>query len=185
MSQAVGISGSGLDDPTFRAIPHLFELPEDWKMSSSWKRAQTERDEGGPINAAERMVSLSDSDDYHRVYWALVGASLRCKCSFQGFQYGDWCAHVASLWWRWSRGRLQTEHVKTGRQYQYPPSWMRVGEAADADLEQLPPKQLDAWLHCERGNYGVREFARATGRAAGTIGNHLRRARETLEGAEQ
>jgi len=34
--------------------------PSDLTGSTPWERAQTETDEGGPINDAERMVYLSD-----------------------------------------------------------------------------------------------------------------------------
>jgi len=33
-------------------------FPEGWTLSRSWQRARTERDRGGPINDAERMVYL-------------------------------------------------------------------------------------------------------------------------------
>lgn len=56
-----------------------FETPEKFTLSSSWRRAQETTDSGGRINEAERMVSLSDSDGYHRVVWVLSGASLRVE----------------------------------------------------------------------------------------------------------
>ncbi len=36
--------------------PSALRFPEDWTLSESWQRAQTERDRGGPVNDAERMV---------------------------------------------------------------------------------------------------------------------------------
>lgn len=182
MSKAFSPEATDPHDPVFRSIPHLFDPPEGWERTSSWKRAQQTTDDGGPINDAERMVSLDDSDGYHRVFWALRGGSLRCKCSCKGFQYRDWCAHVASLWWRWSRGRIVTNHVQTGRAYEAPPPWLTIGETPDVDLDRLTPAELDAYLTCELGDLGVREFARGTDRAPGTVGNLLRRARNKLEG---
>ncbi|PSQ63691.1 MAG: hypothetical protein BRD21_01820 [Halobacteriales archaeon SW_8_66_22] len=85
---------------------------------TSWERAQIEADQGGPITDAERVVWLSEGDP-HRVVFVLNGATLRARCSCDGWHYRDWCAHV-----------------------------------------------------------GVREYARKTGRAPGTVGNLLARARE-------
>lgn len=48
------------------------------------------------------------------------------------------------------------------------------------DLQCLSPAQRKAYLACEKGEYGVREFAREIGRSPGTVGNHLRRARDRL-----
>ena len=43
--------------------PQEMTFPEDWTLSESWQRAQTEDDHGGPTNDAERMVHLEDSED--------------------------------------------------------------------------------------------------------------------------
>lgn len=48
------------------------------------------------------------------------------------------------------------------------------------DLQRLSPAQRKAYLACVEGDYGVREFARETGRSPGTVGNHLQRARDRL-----
>jgi hypothetical protein len=166
-------------------------FPEDWTLSSSWQRAQTERDRGGPMNDAQRVVWLTDSDTPHRVVWALEAASLRAECTCQGYRYNDFCAHLASLWWRWVRGRVTVTHLDTGRDYQFPPEWLHVQDAdhetpdctdPDPDLDGLTPAELDAFLTCELGTTGVREYARKTGRAPGTVGNLLARAREKEEG---
>lgn len=173
-------------DALFRAIPHVFDPPLDPPAHGdrSWYRAQTESDEGGPLpNDVERMVLLDDSTTPRRVVFALVGSTLRAKCGCRSFQYRDWCAHTASLWWRWVRGAIDVVHADTGRTYQDPPPWLRLGETADVpeeELRALPPKQLDAWLHCEYGDEGPTAHARRTGRAKGTVGNHLTRAREAV-----
>ncbi len=65
-----------------------------------------ESDDGGAINDAERIVSLSDGDDYHRELRALKSHELVAECECQGYHYSDgWCAHVASLWCSGSVGR--------------------------------------------------------------------------------
>lgn len=57
-------------------------MPGDWDLSIPWKGAQTERDSGGPINDAERMVYLSGGDSPHRVTWALKGRTLVDDCDW-------------------------------------------------------------------------------------------------------
>ncbi|MBO4248882.1 hypothetical protein IL252_13745 [Halomicrobium sp. IBSBa] len=49
-------------------------------------------------------------------------------------------------------------------------------------LEGLTPAELDAYLTCEWGDVGVREYARQTDRSPGTVGNQLRWAREKVGG---
>ncbi|MFB6188491.1 MAG: SWIM zinc finger family protein [Halapricum sp.] len=173
-------SSDDLDEP-IGGSPTL-SMPDDWTLSTAWQRAQDEEDRGGPINDAERMVRLSGSESVHRVTWALRGRTLIADCGCRGHQYhGGWCAHVASLWWAWVRGEIVVSHLDTGREYPLPPTWLRLDDDP-ARYDDLAPAQLDAYLACQLGDVGVREYARQTGRAPGTLGNHLRRARETLEG---
>ncbi|NLV08743.1 RNA polymerase subunit sigma-24 [Halomicrobium mukohataei] len=47
----------------------------------------------------------------------------------------------------------------------------------------MTPAELDAFLHCDVADAGVRSFARRTDRSPGTVGNLLRSAREKLGGA--
>lgn len=185
---ATPASSEPVQDALFRALPHLFEMPEDLTGDTSWERAQTEQDQGGILNHAERLVFLEGSDGPQRLVFCLTGSALRCKCPCESFTYRDWCAHVASCWWRWVRGKIDVYHVETGRVYRDPPPWLRLGQTANIDEEQLrelPPKRLEAWLHCEYGPEGVRDFARRSDRAPGTVGNHLRWAREAVGRAER
>jgi DNA-directed RNA polymerase specialized sigma24 family protein len=46
-----------------------------------------------------------------------------------------------------------------------------------APAEPLTDAERRAYEACENGQYGVREFARATDRSPGTVGNLLARAR--------
>ena len=161
--------------------PSTLSMPDDWTLSTAWQRAQSEADAGGPINDAERMVALSSGDSPHRVTWALRGRTLIAECDCRGLRFHDgWCAHVASLWWQWTNGEIVVSHLHTGRDYPEPPSWLRLDDDPDR-FADLTPAELDAYLHCQLGSLGVREYARQTDRKPGTLGNLLRRARETLE----
>lgn len=51
----------------------------------------------------------------------------------------------------------------------------------EQDLTHLSDAQREVYEAVEQDGYGVREYARRTGRAPGTVGNLLRRARERVE----
>jgi len=163
--------------------PPSLSMPDDWTLSTPWERAQTEHDKGGPINDAERMVFLSESDKPHRVTFALRGRTLVTECDCPAWTFHDWCSHVAACWWRWSRGRILISHLDTGRNYPRPPSWLRLDDdRGRTAYDHFTPAELDAYLTCELGEMGVREYARHTGRSPGTVGNLLRWARDKTGG---
>jgi len=156
------------------------EFPDDWTTSRSWERAQTESDTGAPINDAERVVWLEEGEP-HRMAFFLNGRTPRARCSCDGWHYRDWCAHVASCWWRWIQGDLSVSHVQTGRDYQSPPAWLALEDSHDR-LDALTPKQLDVYLSCQLAGVGVVEFAQQTDRAHSTVSELLSRALQTVEG---
>ena len=116
------------DDPLADRLdePAVFTPPEGWSLTTSWTRAQTEADRGGPLDAAYRVVLLDGSETQRRVLWAIYQGELRAECSCPAWQYHDhWCAHVASLWWRWSQGRIDVVDLDTGQRHSHPPAWLR------------------------------------------------------------
>jgi DNA-directed RNA polymerase specialized sigma24 family protein len=52
----------------------------------------------------------------------------------------------------------------------------------EEDLSALTDAQREVYEAVEQDDYGVREYARKTGRSKGTVGNLLRRARRRLGG---
>ena len=52
----------------------------------------------------------------------------------------------------------------------------------EEDLEPLTDAEREVYEAVEQDGYGMREYARKTGRLAGTVGNLLRRARRKLGG---
>jgi len=54
-----------------------------------------------------------------------------------------------------------------------------------APVDPLTDAERRAYEAVEHGEYGVREFARATDRAPGTVGNLLRRARAKIGGSDE
>ena len=54
----------------------------------------------------------------------------------------------------------------------------------ERDLSHLTDAEREVYEAVERGEYGVREYARRTDRQPGTVGNLLARAREKVDGGE-
>lgn len=170
------------DTVTIETTTSPLTFPNGFEMSTSWERAQQEHDSGGWINDAERMVWLDNSAEPHRVTFVLCGRVLRVDCGCKAHHYRDWCAHVASCWWDWINGKLSVSHMQTGKEYHFPPQWLDVAtRGKPTQYDELTPKELEAYLHCELGEYGVTEYADATDRVKGTIGNQLADARDKVE----
>ena len=172
------------DLPDRLSGPTPLSMPDDWTLSTPWRRAQEEDDQGGPINDAERMVFLSGSESPHRVTFALRGHPLVIDCDCKAHRFNDgWCSHIASLWWQWVRGTIEVNHLDTGRAYSDPPAWLILDETADStEYDELTPAELNAYLTCDVADVGVCEYARSTDQAHGTLTNLLSRAYDTLGG---
>lgn len=54
--------------------------------------------------------------------------------------------------------------------------------AVEPDLSALTPAEKEVYQAVHREGYGVREYARKTGRVPGTVGNLLGRARRKVGG---
>ncbi|WP_459191566.1 sigma factor-like helix-turn-helix DNA-binding protein [Halosimplex sp. J119] len=52
----------------------------------------------------------------------------------------------------------------------------------EEDLSALSEAEREVYEAVEQDGYGMREYARKTGRSPGTVGNLLRRARRRLNG---
>ena len=124
--------------------PSVFRFPSGWTTSSSWRRAQAAPSTVGPVNPAEFDVLLGyvdeDTISKYRVLFALCEGELVAECECDGHRFRDWCAHVALLWWKWSRGDLGVTDLDTGRTHLSPPWWLSIDDAerdrAEAELEQ-------------------------------------------------
>jgi DNA-directed RNA polymerase specialized sigma24 family protein len=57
-------------------------------------------------------------------------------------------------------------------------------ERDEPDLSDLTDAEREVYQQIERGQFGVREFARETDRRPGTVGNLLARAREKVDGGD-
>lgn len=106
--------------------PKTLVLPQGWTMSADWKRAQVEPAKVNPLGDAEFMIKFGNGDGYHRVTFVIDSGDLMVDCDCGRYHHNDWCAHVARLWWQWSRGELVVHDVDTERPYQTPPAWLSV-----------------------------------------------------------
>ena len=107
--------------------PDRLSFPEGWTMSTSWQRAQSEDAVIGSRNPIQWDV-LMGCGDRHTVTMCVLRGEPRAECDCDGYHYGDWCAHVARLWWRWSRCDLVVADLDTGARYRSPPAWLRVDD---------------------------------------------------------
>ena len=124
--------------------PERLRFPSGWAMSSSWRRAQSAPSNVGPVNPAEFDVLLGYVDEdglsKHRVLFAVYEGELVAECECDGHRFRGWCAHVALLWWKWSREQLAVTDLDTGETYLSPPWWFSVDDVeadrAEADTSQ-------------------------------------------------
>jgi len=105
--------------------PDPLVFPDGWKLTTSWRRAQTDRAIVSPGSDRTFRVRLG-SGDFHRLEFFISGGRVRAGCDCQGFHARGFCAHVAHLWWQWSRDRLVVTDTDTGRNHRLPPTWISV-----------------------------------------------------------
>jgi hypothetical protein len=113
--------------------PDRLQFPSGWTTSTSWQRAQAAPSAVGPVNPAEFDVLLGGDDGKegvtrHRVLFAVYEGDLVAECDCDGHHFRDWCAHVALLWWKWSREQLGVTDLDTGETYLSPPWWFSVDD---------------------------------------------------------
>jgi hypothetical protein len=118
--------------------PEPIRFPDGWTTSGSWHRAQAADATVGPNGPAEYSVILgypntNETGDRHRVVFAILDGQLVTRCGCDGYEYRGWCAHVAHLWWKWSRHTLDVVDLNTGRTWTSVPPELRVD---DRDVEQ-------------------------------------------------
>jgi hypothetical protein len=122
-----------------RLDPPTLTFPADWRMSGSWERAVRSPGDVGSVNPAQYDVLLGYPDrdergDRHRVTFAIYGGDLVAECDCSGWNWNEWCAHVARLWWLWVRGKITVSDLDTARRHPHPPAWLRVeDQTADVD----------------------------------------------------
>ena len=128
--------------------PERLQFPSEWTLSSSWHRAQAAPSTVRAVNPAEFDVLLGYVDDdglaKHRVLFAIYNGDLIAECSCEGYRFNDWCAHVALLWWKWSRSEISVTDLDTGSSYTAPPWWLSIDDADAGGPDVEPSRALAA-----------------------------------------
>ena len=129
--------------------PERLQFPNGWAMSSSWSRAQAAPSAVSPRNPAEFEVLMGREDDEtalsrHAVLFALYEGDLVAECDCDGYRFRDWCAHVALLWWKWSREDLAVTDLDAGRTHLSPPWWLSIDEAERDRVDAEPDQPVAA-----------------------------------------
>lgn len=116
-----------VDEPADTTLggPDPLRFPSGWTLSASWRRAQEEDTAVNPVNDAEYVVQIGDGEIHRTTAYVEEGA-LRCDCDCRGWQYREWCAHVAAIWWRWCRAETFVTDRDTGHTLRRPPAWLSV-----------------------------------------------------------
>jgi len=135
--------------------PDRLQFPSGWTMSSSWQRAQAAPSTVGPVNPAEFDVLLGYVDDrdkitHHRVLFALYEGQLRAECECDGYSFRGWCAHVALLWWKWSRDNLAVTDLDASRVHTSPPWWLSVDDVERDRVDAEPDQPVETDGGAER-----------------------------------
>ena len=108
--------------------PPKLRFPPGWNYSSSWQRAVSDPIHAEPIDTQSWRIYMGGEP--HRTEIFIHEGAVRVDCDCNGFRYNrGWCAHVAALWWLWSRRRIRVRDVDAGRSHPSPPPWIRVDDA--------------------------------------------------------
>ncbi|OYR86254.1 hypothetical protein DJ71_06605 [Halorubrum sp. E3] len=128
--------------------PERLSFPSGWTTSTSWQRAQSAPSNVSPATPAEFIVLMGDADgaalSRHRVLFTLYEGDLRAECDCDGHRFRDFCAHVALLWWQWSRDDLGVTDLDTGRTHLSPPWWLSIDDAERDRVDAEPEKPVAA-----------------------------------------
>ncbi len=131
MSRAQQPPGSPLDG--YIGEPPKLTFPDGWTLSGAWRRAQTADAHLGPVDAAHFDVLLSrpeavsgDWGSKHRVLFAIQNGALRADCDCKSYLHRGWCAHVATLWWRWTREQIGVTDLDADHVHLSPPWWLSI-----------------------------------------------------------
>jgi len=87
-----------------------YDPPERWALTSTWKRAQLAPIRRRSVTPTEWIVQLGYVDhdglgDRHRVLFVLDDRELFAECDCAGHRHRGWCAHVARMYWDWTRNK--------------------------------------------------------------------------------
>lgn len=154
---------------------------------TSWVKAASN---GSDIKCVSRLafkVRSTNGSEWHHVVLAREGDHHVGLCDCKGWEYNDGpCVHLCAVrqeaWLTANCGRDATD--VNGRPIRI--CDLDAADPAERRYPYLTEKQREAYLACELGNKGVREFQREQGYSSpGTVSNRLRVAREKVAEHEE
>ncbi|WP_256402443.1 SWIM zinc finger family protein [Halorubrum salinum] len=154
---------------------------------TSWTKAVPYQSDIEVISRLGYRVKSPNGEEWHHVVLAREGDHHVGLCDCKGWEYNDGpCVHLCAVRKAaWSCTELGTKHTDiNGRAIQI--CDLDAVDPAERRYPYLTEKQRDAYLRCDLGDMGVREYQRKQGYSSpGTVSNRLRKAREKVHEHEQ
>ncbi|TKX70823.1 SWIM zinc finger family protein [Halorubrum sp. SP9] len=151
---------------------------------TSWNKAEPYESDIETVSRLGFKVRSPDGEEWHHVVLAREGDHHVGLCDCKGWEYNDGpCVHLCAVRKAAWTG-VTPERDINGRTVRI--CDLDAADAAERRYPYLTEKQREAYLACELGDTGVREFQRAQGYSSpGTVSNRLRVAREKVHEHEQ
>ncbi|WP_199242191.1 hypothetical protein [Halorubrum sp. SD626R] len=154
---------------------------------TSWKNAVPYESDIQTVSRLAFKVRSPDGEAWHHVILARESGAHVGLCDCKGWEHNDGpCVHLCAVRKAaWSCTKLCTKHTDiNGREVRI--CDLDAVDPAERRYPYLTDKQRDAYLRCDLGDMGVREYQRKQGYSSpGTVSNRLRKAREKVAEHEQ
>ena len=151
---------------------------------TSWKKAVPYQSDIEQISRLGYKVRSPDGEEWHHVVLAAEGDHHVGLCDCKGWEYNDGpCVHLCAVRKAAWTG-VTPERDINGRTIRI--CDLDAVDPAERRYPYLTDKQREAYLRCDLGDMGVREFQRKKGYSSpGTVSNRLRVAREKVHEHEE
>ena len=151
---------------------------------TSWKKAVPYKSDIEQISRLGYKVRSPNGEEWHHVVLAAERDHHVGLCDCKGWEYNDGpCVHLCAVRKAAWTG-VTPERDINGRTIRI--CNLDAVDPAERRYPYLTDKQREAYLRCDLGDMGVREFQRKKGYSSpGTVSNRLRVAREKVAEHEQ
>lgn len=151
---------------------------------TSWKKAVPYQSDIEQISRLGYKVRSPNGEEWHHVVLAAERDNHVGLCDCKGWEYNDGpCVHLCAVRKAAWTG-VTPERDINGRTIRI--CNLDAVDPAERRYPYLTDKQREAYLRCDLGDMGVREFQRKKGYSSpGTVSNRLRVAREKVAEHEQ
>ena len=148
---------------------------------TSWKKAVPYESDIETVSRLAFKVKSPEGENWHHVVLAREGDNHVGICDCKGWEYNDGpCVHLCAVRKAAWKG-VTPERDINGRVVRI--CDLDAVDPAERRYPYLTDKQREAYLACELGDTGVREFQRDEGYSSpGTVSNLLARAERKIDG---